>query len=235
MPHHSENTAKNISRRKLLKGASLMTAGGLLTGRVIAQNSGSSKQKTILAMGAHYDDCIYGIPGILLKAVDQGHRVVVVSILGDYSNWKKVDGYSDTIIPKTIELCKHYGVEKRFLEFKSMNFEVNTETQRSVARSIADVRPDIAFMLWNNDRSVPHQRAAEISKAVLLFSDYLLNNSIPVKRPREIYMYDNGPRHTIDFEPNTYVDITKEWSRAAEWLGRLMAIRDNKAFDPASA
>lgn len=152
--------------------------------------------------------------------------------MGDYSNWKKVEAYSQKIVPDTIALCEAFGVEKRFLDFKSMNFDVNIASQRVVAEAIADVRPDIAFSLWPKDRSVPHQRAAALSEAGLLFGNYLHNNSIPFRRARQIYQYDNGPRHTIDFVPNTFVDISKEWPRASEWLGRLMAVRDNQSYDP---
>jgi hypothetical protein len=67
-----------------------------------------------------------------------------------------VDGYSKEIAENTIALCKDFGVEKRFLEFKSMNFDVDTDSQRIAAQAVADIRPNIAFMLWPNDRSFPH-------------------------------------------------------------------------------
>jgi N-acetylglucosamine malate deacetylase 1 len=224
--------ASIISRRQLLKFGSLATLGSLLTGSLSSQTTKTPTKKTILGLGAHYDDCIFGIPGILLKAVAQGHRVVIISILGDYSNWKKVEGYEKAIVKNTIELCKDFGVEKRFLDFKSMNFEVDTASQRIVAQAVAEIRPDIAFMLWSNDRSVPHQRAAQLSKSALLFGDYLLNNSVPFKKAVRVYEYDNGPRHTIHFIPNMFVDISKEWPRAAEWLGRLMAVRTTNLTIP---
>jgi hypothetical protein len=55
----------------------------------------------------------------------------------------------------------------------------------------------------------------------------------PVKSPGVIYQYDNGPRHTIGFEPNTFVDVTDEWPQAMDWLGKFMAVVRNEAYDPA--
>jgi hypothetical protein len=48
----------------------------------------------------------------------------------------------------------------------------------------------------------------------------------------QIYWFDNGPGHTLDFTPDSYVDVTAEWESATDWLGKLMAFVQNKPFDP---
>lgn len=189
--------------------------------------------KTILAIGAHYDDCPFGIPGILLKAARKNHRVVILSIIGDYENWKPVRGRATELLRGTQEICARFGAEMRFLKYASMQYEVSAETKRAVAEVVAKVRPDIAFMLWPNDTHADHEVASQLAKVALRHGDRLLKDPFQqFKRPRQIYLFDNGPRHTLGFEPDTYVDVTEEWPRAMDWLGQLMALVRGKAYDP---
>lgn len=187
--------------------------------------------KTILALGAHYDDCPFGLPGTLLKAVKQHHRVVMLSLIGDYSNWPPVKGRDEALRQKTIDMAKERGIEMRFLKHASMGFEPALETKRQVAEVVADVQPDTAFMLWRSDRHPDHEAASAIAHAALYQPARLLGKD-NVRGPSQVFWFDNGPGHTIDFTPDTYVDVSDEWQAASEWLGGLMAFVKNAPFDP---
>src|SRR4051812_37490084 len=186
--------------------------------------------KTILAIGAHYDDCVFGIPGILLQAVQKHHRVVVLSLIGDYTNWPPVKGREKELKEVSESLAHYLGVEMRFLDYASGRFHPGDETNRAVAEIVADVQPDIAFMLWHKDRHPDHVAASAISKDALRLGGRILDRDT-VKAPGQIYLYDNGPAHTIGFEPTTFVDIGDVWPSAAEWLGQLMAFVRQKPYD----
>lgn len=187
--------------------------------------------KTLLAMGAHLDDCIFGIPGIMLQAIRKHYRVVIVAMVGDLSNWPPARAREQEIVESTKRLCEEQGAEFRFLNFASMQFDVNLETKQAVVELIADVQPDVAFTLWPHDTHADHEVAAQLSKVALRHGGRVISPR-DVKSPRAIYQFDNGPGHTIGFVPNTFVDITEVWPDAIAWLGKYMAIQSNQKYDP---
>jgi LmbE family N-acetylglucosaminyl deacetylase len=178
--------------------------------------------KTILAIGAHYDDCPFGIPGILLKAIRSHQRVVILNVIGNYSQWPPVQGRDRQLVEFSQLLARERGMEMRFLPHASLGFEANLALQREIAEHVAEIEPDTAFLLWPRDRHPDHEVASAAAMAAIQQPARLLNRE-RVKVPREVFWYDNGPGHTIDFTPDCYVDISHEWDAITAWLGPLMA------------
>ena len=174
---------------------------------------------------------MFGIPGILLQAVRKHDRVVILNMLGNYDNWAPAKGRAEQLREVSVGLAREWGMEMRFLDYASMQFDLNMATRRAVAEVVADVKPDIAFTLWPRDRHPDHELAAAVSTMALRQPGMILGRE-GVRAPGRIYAYDNGPGHTIGFEPNTFVDVTPDWGAAMEWLGRLMAFTRNRPYDP---
>ena len=174
--------------------------------------------KTLLAIGAHYDDCIFGVPGLLLKAVRKNYRVVTLHMIGDYSNWPPAHGRA--VAQMTTELSADRGVEAKFLDFASHRYDASLDNQVLVAEAIAKIKPDVALALWKEDNHNDHMVASELSRIALRHAGRILGDD-SYRPPKDVYFYDNGPRHTIGFEPNCFVDVTDEWDEAMQWLGQL--------------
>ena len=166
------------------------------------------------------------------KPIKKHYRVVILAMIGDYTAWPPIKGRQRELIDGTKAICRDHAAEPgRCLDFQSHSFDVENRTKTAVAQVIADVAPDVAFMLWRHDHHDDHVVASRLSEIALRAAGPPLVEG-PVKLPRRAYFFDNGPRHTIGFEPDTFVDVTAEWEPAMDWLGRFMALVRNEPYKP---
>ena len=110
----------------------------------------------------------------------------------------------------------------RFLDYRSMHFGVTSETKRVVCEQVSNIEADIGLLLWPNDTHPDHVVASTLTNIAFRWSEAVTGRR--ARRPDTLYYYDNGPRHAIGFEPDTFVDISDVSLEAFAWLGSLMAL-----------
>lgn len=191
-----------------------------------------SRDKTLLALGAHADDCPFGLAGTMVKAVRKGYRVVILNLIGIYRGRCPTDPQNEAFTAQAAEINTRYGAETKFLQFASGQLDLGMETKQAVAEVVVELQPDIAFHLWPDDHHPDHVAAAAICRSAIYLGGRLVGRA-GFRGVQQVYAYDNGPRHTIGFTPDTFVDVTEEWPDAIQWVGEVGALYRDAAYDPA--
>lgn len=172
---------------------------------------------TILSVGAHMDDSEYGIGGILIQAVDAGHRVVCVVATGDYASWGSTVGREEACKQQQMELAERFGYEKRFLNYKYHQVEADVAFKEQIAEIYIEVQPEITFVHNRSDHWPDHVACGIGTKDAVLFSHGLTDDLSTQRCPR-IFAYNLTPHQTISFTPDTFVDVTDVMPRYMELL-----------------
>lgn len=165
-----------------------------------------ARRKTLLCIGAHMDDCEWMAGGLILKAVRDGLRVVLVQAVSDWSNWPPSQGREKKVEEGVKRIAKEIGVEKILLGYKYHHVPVDHSLKLRIAQIVADVQPDIAVIMSENDYWTDHANIARAAKDGIMFVHGYLGRAI--RGPQVILAGSAGANQTFDFRPDTFVDVT---------------------------
>jgi LmbE family N-acetylglucosaminyl deacetylase len=164
--------------------------------------------KTFLAVGAHMDDAEIGAGGVLIQAARAGHRVVVVTVVSDYSTWLPTVGREEQTRCDLVALAQKYGFEKRFLDYPYHQIHGgDLDLKRKLAEIYVELKPDVAFIHHDEDHWPDHVACGQASHDALLFA-HGLSHDLTIQRCPLIYAYDVSPSQTYHFEADVYYDVT---------------------------
>jgi len=168
-------------------------------------------KKTLLVIGAHMDDCEIGAGGLIIKAVRNGHRVVLVNMASDYSTFFVTMGREREVREKILKKAEEMGVEKRFLGYGYQSVLPNVESITKLSEVVVDVKPDVALFPTRFETAPSdHGNVGVIAEhAVRSATRVLACKDIPY--PGEMYAYETYPQPSPPyppFQPDTFIDIS---------------------------
>src|SRR5262245_14724034 len=156
--------------------------------------------KTLLAVGAHMDDAEIGAGGVLIQAARAGHRVVIVTVVSDYTTWLPTRGREVQTKQDLLALAHRYGFEKRFLDYPYHQIDGgDLELKRRLAAIYVELQPDVAFIHHHEDHWSDHVACARASHDAFLFS-HGLTPDMSIRRCPLLYAYDVTAGQTFHFE-----------------------------------
>jgi hypothetical protein len=101
-----------------------------------------STELSIVAVGAHMDDCWLGMGGVALKAARAGHRVNMVHAVSQYGAWPVVAGREAEIKPAVKKLADDAGIRLIPLGHDYMRLQNSPELVGELAGVLDEPKPD---------------------------------------------------------------------------------------------
>lgn len=179
--------------------------------------------KTILAFGAHADDCEIGVGGLLLQAVQQGCRVVIVTVVGDLRTWSLTQSCADETKRDLQTVARKYGFEKRILSHPYHVIDGgDLELKRELSKIYDEIKPDIAFTHQADDLWPDHVACSKAAQDAVLFAHGLSGNLNAPRCPL-LYAYVVTPMQTTRFEEDVCFDVTDVMPQYMQLINETVA------------
>ncbi len=168
--------------------------------------------KSVLVVGAHYDDCEAGaVTGTILRFIEMGYQVVFLNTMAPV--WGYLDNHSqeelEQLNAESRKAAAILGIEKITLDYASPPCpSADPELTRKIAGIYLDISPEFVFIPWPRDNHVDHERTARSAFAAICYPHRFVK-SRPV-RLREIFAYHISPWQTVDFNPDFCIDVSRQ-------------------------
>jgi len=166
------------------------------------------KPYSILAIGAHMDDCWLGMGGTALKAVRKGHKVTMVTAISNYRYLPYLAGRSAELKPALEKFHAERGIQTISLNHDYMRLHNDPALVHEITQIVNDVKADVVFIHAEDECNFDHTALGAASRTAAIHGGCFLETeaSEKFKYCGEIYQYTTGWQAT-DFRPDTYVEI----------------------------
>ena len=166
-----------------------------------------------LMIGAHNDECEFGLGGIACLLREAGVQVRTLIVAAKWHAPLSEAEKEETRRQET-RAGELLGVEKRVIGDREASTWMETpETVCAIEKEIHDFRPDIAFIHWPQDNPAEHREAAKASLRALTVA------APHGTRVREVYAFEAGPNQSmVFFRPDLAIDVTEAMPAVRESL-----------------
>jgi LmbE family N-acetylglucosaminyl deacetylase len=189
---------------------------------------GAAPARTILAIGAHAGDMELTTGALLLKAREQGARVVLLHLtLGEGGNPKLTpEAYGAQKRREALAVAEALGAEARFGPYRDGELPDDDAARRYVADVIRQVRPTLVLTHWRESIHKDHAAThAVVKDAILLASLPGVQTANPAHRVTRGVWYAENWEDAEEFRPYLYVDVTGVVPRWREAVSRYEFVR----------
>ena len=182
--------------------------------------SGMSEKLSIVAIGAHMDDCWLGMGATAIKAARHGHHVTMVQAVSTYGAWPTVAGRGAEVKALTQRVATQHGIRLLTLGYDYMRVENTPATLARLADVVTELRPDVLFCHWEDDSNQDHVALGAAARIAAMHSSCFRppEEGPKAKYTREILRFETDSQ-TRNFVPDTFVDVTDELYDALEVAG----------------
>ncbi len=164
----------------------------------------------IMCIGAHMDECEYGIGGVAAYLSQLGHEVLFynpATLLHNKEENRELN------IKQSMASAEVLGAKKIMWlnEKRERTWMCTLENVDRIQRDMEEFAPDILFIQWPRDN---HPEHVEVARASYL----ALSNALSIQ-VHEVYAFEAGPDQTGKFFfPDFTVDITDAMPKVRESL-----------------